>query len=420
MKLQSIQMLRALAALMVVGFHLRIVRGEMAFPDLDVYAMGAAPLAENGYAGVDLFFVISGFIMVYVTGERTRGPGTAGLFLASRAARIYPPWWLFAGIFTAYMIVAHVALDVQGLGWDALAGGTIPPIEYLWKSFALVPQDSYPVLNVGWTLIHEMYFYLVFALSLLVSRRWLGPFLAVWAALVLGFALSGYSYAIGRDLLTLAVHPMTLEFIAGAIVALAVQSGRRWRPGLVTVLALLAWVGASVFLLPPTRILPEGTTGGVVSLGHQFALVTGVGWNVFVLEWGRVIAFGLPGAALVYGLVSLEAEGRLKAWTPLVRVGDWSYALYLSHIIVLVALARLFPIAQARLGLPEWAALTGPGPLGALAFSALALIVCLITAWLAYRLFERPVMALYGSLRSSWSRDGAARLSPAPVAARIW
>ncbi|MEO0785210.1 MAG: acyltransferase [Pseudomonadota bacterium] len=420
MKLQSIQMLRAVAALMVVAYHLTTIRGAMVFPDVDVYSLDGVPVLENGYAGVDLFFVISGFIMAYVTGERTRGPATAGLFLVSRAVRIYPPWWLFAGIFTAYMLTAHVVLNVEGLGWDAFAGGAIAPGEYLWKSFALIPQEAFPVLNVGWTLVHEMYFYLVFALSLLVSRRWLVPFLLVWGAIVLALSLAGYSFAIGRDLLTLAVHPMTLEFILGAFAGIAVQSGRRWRPGLVTAVSALIWAGVLIFVLSPVNVLEEAAPGSVVMVGHQLAFATEEPWNLFLLEWGRVIAFGLPGALLVYGLASLEAEDRLKGWTPLVRIGDWSYALYLSHIIVLVALARLFPILQARLGLPEWTALTEQSIWGAAAFSTLAITACLITAWLAYTLFERPVMALYGRLRRNWSGGGRARLAPAPLAARVW
>ncbi|MEN0079618.1 MAG: acyltransferase, partial [Pseudomonadota bacterium] len=335
LKLNTVQFLRGLAAILVVLFHLRIIREQMVFPGRDVVGLGSALLIENAYAGVDLFFVISGFIMVYVTADRSRGAATAGVFLASRAARIYPPWWLFAGLTTAYMLTFHVALNRDGLGWAAFADGAVAPGEHLLKSFALLPQAALPVLNVGWTLIHEMYFYAAFAVTLLVSRRWLGPMLAVWAGLVAGGAAAGLSAPYPTGFVSLALHPLTLEFILGAFAALAVQSGRRWRPALVTALASAAWVAALVFVAPPGSVLPEGAGAGqVMVLGHQIAFDPGAGWHAFMLEWGRVAAFGVPCAGLVYGLVSLEAEGRVKVWRGFVRLGDWSYALYLSHLLV--------------------------------------------------------------------------------------
>lgn len=420
MKLRSVQMLRGVAALLVVLFHLRVIRWSM-IQSMGEAAVPAIPLIENGYAGVDLFFVISGFIMVYVTGNRSTGLATAGGFLAARAWRIYPPWWLFAGLFTAYMLVAHVGLNSSGLGWQAIGEGT-PPAEYLWKSFALVPQAKYPILNVGWTLIHEMYFYLVFALSLLVARRWLPVILALWAVSVAGLALAGYSTPIGGTLLSLAVHPMTLEFIMGGFAGLAVCSGRRWQPGLLAALSIVLFLAALALTLPATVTATEAdaTFGPFARIGHQFIWQSDGAWSLFMLEWGRVIAFGLPAATLVYALASLEAEGRLPILKPLEALGDWSYSLYLSHILILAGAARVLPKIAEWTGLADLIGFTSPSLTGTVVFCAIGLVATVAYAALTYRYYERPLIRLFSRTREQWFSAHKVRLQPALPAARIW
>ena len=402
MKLHSVQMLRALAALLVVGFHIRAVQADTV-ADLtgEPRALAASPILENGYAGVDLFFVISGFIMVLVTGSGQRGPGASGIFLLSRSVRIYPIWWLFAGAMTAYMLVTYGAVNSGDGGWADLAGATSVP-EYLAKSFLLLPQDGYPVLGVGWTLVHEMYFYAMFAVTLLFARRWLWVFLLAWAGLVIGFALAGYSRPLAVSIPALVVHPMTLEFIAGAFAGLAVCSGRRIAPRLLALLAV-AWLVAALVLTLPADQAGALEGGWIAVQGHQFSLVSGENWSTFVLEWGRVLVFGPPCALLVYALASLDVEGRMPVPKGLSVLGDWSYALYLSHILVLVAIARLLPGLAA-----------GPW------FALLAVPAALAVAGLTYTLVERPLMGAFTAWRRSTFTGATIPPRPAPVAARIW
>ncbi|MEM1150063.1 MAG: acyltransferase [Pseudomonadota bacterium] len=402
MKLHSIQMLRAIAALLVLGFHIRAVQADtIAELTGEPRIFATWPILENGYAGVDLFFVISGFIMVLVTGSGQRGPGASGVFLLSRAVRIYPIWWLFAGVMAAYMLVTYGAVNSGAGGWADLAG-SVPVPEYLWKSFLLVPQEGYPVLSVGWTLVHEMYFYAVFAVTLLFARRWLWVFLLAWAGLVVGFALAGYSRPLALSIPSLAVHPMTLEFIAGAFAGLAVCSGRRLAPVALALLSL-AWLVAALILSLPADQIGQLEGGWIAIDGYQFSLITGENWSTFVLEWGRVIVFGPPCALLVYALASLDVEKRIVIPRALSILGDWSYALYLSHILVLVAIARVFPDLAA-------------GPYFALAAVPAALII----AGLTYTLLERPLMAVFNAWRrETFSAEGPAP-RPARVAARIW
>lgn len=387
MTLNSIQMLRGLAALIVALFHLRGLE-EAAHLQTGVAEAALIPVFwENGLAGVDLFFVISGFIMVYVTGQARPGAATAGAFLFARAARIYPLWWAFAGAMAAYYLVTYgVPFDANRSG-GADVGGT----EHLLKSFLLVPQPGYPVLSLGWTLIHEMYFYIAFALSLLVMRRALPFVLLFWAGLVLAFSLLGYSTAYPSTLFQLAISPMTLEFIAGAFAGLLFNAGRRFAPMAITLVGLVALVSAMALIEAP-RIAAANDNGAFAQ---------------FTMEWGRVLWFGLPCVLIVYGVASLEAAGRLKAWTPLVRLGDWSYALYLSHILVFAALRRVMPVGSE-------------GAMDNLAFIGVGLVTAILVAAASFYLFETPLMRLLGRVRRALFRSANDGLKPQPIRTSVW
>ena len=456
MKLQSIQALRGVAALLVVMLHARAleIKGIAANGLTEQPLIGG--LFTNGFAGVDLFFVISGFIMVFVTRDGLTGLKPAASFLFARITRIYPVWWAFAGCITIYMLAAH-GVSGQSEGWHKVAYGH-PMVPYLVKSFLLVPQEPFPVLNVGWTLIHEVYFYLVFTLFLLMPRRWLPLLLAIWTAIVASGALLGYSQPTATTFLALAVHPMTLEFTLGAAVGLAVTKGLIWRSGLLTLVATL-WLLAALCY--------EGA-------GTEF-----------LLQWGRVISFGLPCVLLVYGCAGLDMTKR-HAWlipaligalvtlalyqltgfdrnSPeavrrgatiltvsvgaiamaiviwcgwllgqrapdqlrrirsffkslldgAVQVGDWSFALYLSHLIVLSALRNVFGLLGQSESLAPFFRLGHPGVLDNITFAVTGLILTLTASALSYRFYEQPLTILFGRLRKRLFRRGEPRPAPA-------
>ncbi|KCZ87323.1 acyltransferase family protein [Hyphomonas johnsonii] len=456
MKLQSIQVLRGLAAFLVVIYHIRSLEG------LGIAAHGGTELPfvgglfTNGYAGVDLFFVISGFIMVYVTQGLQPGARASVDFLFARATRIYPVWWFFAGIMTAYMIVAH-GLNAEAGGWAAISR-TEPLIPYLLKSFALVPQPEMPILGVGWTLVHEMYFYLVFSLILLAPRRWWPGLLLVWGSAVVAGSVAGLSGAFANELPALAFYPMTMEFILGAVVGLVVTSGVAWRPGLVT-------LGATLWLL--------------ASLCYQ-GIETAA-----TLQWGRVVWFGLPCAVLIYGFATLDLVQRLSWLVPailgaicggavyqlyglldtspddlrlagtilavtvgaitmaitlwfgwlggqampdrllaiapwfqrwgrrLARLGDWSFSLYLCHMLVLSLLRRVFHMLGNNFFIAPVFHLGNPGRLDNIAFLISGIVLSIVAAALAYRFIERPCIILFGRLRERLFHRTPVALQPA-------
>ena len=175
-KLRSVQALRALAACAVVVLH--------AYPDAH------APIGNAGYgaAGVDLFFVISGFIMAQVA----QGP-TAGQFLGDRLWRIYPLWWI--------AVLPWLFMVPRGLTFVASS-------LTLWPIYG---SDYYvPVLKVGWTLSFELMFYA--GMTLAIVARPAGP-LAIYVACLIG------ALATSSALLHFTGSPMALEFLMGVVVA---------------------------------------------------------------------------------------------------------------------------------------------------------------------------------------------------------
>lgn len=160
--IRSLQILRGVAALLVVGFHARPVMDIPADSWLD-------SLFSMGYAGVNLFFIISGFIMCYTTDSRTKPLK----FIGRRLVRIAPLYWL--------LLLFHKGLR-----------SLTDPQTYLSMFFIPLSPQSPPFLGyatwmVGWTLNYEMFFYLVFFLSLFFGKYRMVMVYAVFASLHLLF-----------------------------------------------------------------------------------------------------------------------------------------------------------------------------------------------------------------------------------------
>ncbi|MDD5350170.1 MAG: acyltransferase [Chthoniobacteraceae bacterium] len=330
-KLAGIQALRGIAALMVVGFH-ALIYHYAAVPN------GSLPRwAFFGTAGVDLFFVISGFVMVYVTRARFGSPAHQANFLLDRAARIYPPYWI------ATLPVIAACLFFPGLTVIALNPRTLA------DSLLLLPSRAdFPLLRVGWTLIHEMFFYVVFSFFLLGKRETLWKKLAAWAFATVALFLFLPQHWKALPALKLVSSFYSLEFIGGGL------------------LALLPW---------PTGISRHGGVllgGGVLLLGGVFALPGP--WPV-----GNPLLpllLGVPCCLIVAGAICLEDRFRFFHWNVLQRTGDASFQIYLWHNTVLSAAAR----AMLHTPLSPYARLP------------LAVALALGVSYLAHLYFEKPLL----------------------------
>jgi exopolysaccharide production protein ExoZ len=343
-RLSNIQALRAIAVLLVMAIHIHF-NEQRASSD---------PLLPgwfyHGVSGVDLFFVISGFIMVWITrGSHGSAPAVGG-FLFSRAARIYPPVWLFTTLAIAGFVVAGTLQE-----WTK--------DHSILFSYLLFPHEFPPVLGVSWTIIHELYFYLVFAVLLLLPARFLPFGLALWGAVV------GLGEWLKWDAINpwtkLALHPLTFEFLAGAFVGLIAT---RWKP---IAPAVFLAVGVAAFI------------AGAVWLGPRTV-------DTYPQGWGRVIAFGPGSALIVYGAAGLEIGRGLQAPRWLTLVGDCSYSLYLSHLLVIAGLAHF------------WMTFAAPGVWDNIGMIAAMIVTPLIVACVTYYGFEKPSVKLAHRLRDKW------------------
>lgn len=273
-QLQSIQQLRGLAALAVVLFHYSAVVGWE---------------WTVGQAGVDVFFVVSGFIMWMVTEK----PTTPAKFAWDRAARIVPIYWL------ATMIMAT---------WNGSRPGAIIT-SLLFIPYERSPGVPYPILAPGWTLNLEMFFYGLFAATLFLPRRaQLWTLTATFGALT----LAGWLFHLPGPVWGAYTNPIIAEFIAGAWLCVA------WRKG----------------LLPS----PRTAVGLVLAAVATLAVVDASG---AYSEPVRPLVWGLPALAVVAALLGLERAGKAPLWLPLKHLGDASYSLYLFHMPVLYVV-RLF------------------------------------------------------------------------------
>lgn len=182
MKLDSLQALRAVAAVAVVTHHIK--------------------LFGNGAWGVDVFFVISGFIMCYVTQDSGRD------FLLKRAIRVIPLYW--AGTLAVF------ALSLAGF-----LRQTQPDWLHLTASLAFIPYGEFPVMFLGWTLNYEIFFYVLFAGSMAISHRHRA---VIASGALVSLALLGQS-----GFASFYTDPIILEFAMGMAVHAIYASG--WRPG---------------------------------------------------------------------------------------------------------------------------------------------------------------------------------------------
>jgi exopolysaccharide production protein ExoZ len=262
-KVQSIQVLRALAVMAVVSAH--------------VFATG------RGTSGVDLFFVISGFIIARVSSDR---PATS--FVKARLWRILPVYWLAALPYVAWPIL-------YGTPDWAKTAATIS----LWPVWGGAYQQ--PLLPVAWSLYFEMLFYAAVALWL-TGRRW-----AIGAgALIVAAAL-----IVPGPATAFLLSPIIIEFLAG----FALARLRRFR------FALPALIVGLVLLFTPERSFEGGTM-----LDGSTA-------------WLRLVMYGVPASLIVYGALGLE-RWFAEAWAkPLVLIGDASYSIYLTHLMAVRGLA---------------------------------------------------------------------------------
>lgn len=335
--------------MLVVLFH-----AAQIWRDMTGHA-GMTAIWDRGWAGVDLFFVISGFVMVWVAAERSSGVASAGRFLFDRATRIYPLWWVFCALMALYFLITYG----QPAAPDRYTGNGA--ILAFVQSIALWPTGDLPVLTVGWTLTFELAFYALFALLLLLPSRWRMPALLVWGAgLAAIWVTNANPPALPDSWVGILANPLCLEFVFGACVAWVIRHVRLSR----TVGVICLYVGGMAFV-------------GVMISGEALGGLPDIR--------SRILSFGLSAAILVMGVVVVEKHGGLNVPPSLRALGDASYTLYLSHLLVLLALKRI---------VEPFGLFNHDSVAAMMSFMAFGLIVSVIASIIGYKLLERPLLRL--------------------------
>lgn len=315
--MESIQVMRAIAAIAVVFVHIPV-------------------LAKNGTWGVDLFFVISGFIMCHVTEQ------SSDHFFIKRLIRVVPLYW--AGTIGLF-VLACVAPN--------LLQNTTANLIHLFKSLAFIPFRKgvavQPVMFLGWTLNYEILFYCLFAISIKLSHRYR-------AVICSGFILALVVYGEMAQPDTIPIRfwtsSITIEFILGMVCYYAYRA---------------TGISHTREIFNPSRI--GWYLAGAMALAC-LPLAT------YLAEYNRVLKYGVAATLSLYfvlcGLSGIRLPGSM------VLLGDASYSLYMFHPYIIQTLYRGFDVFLGA----GWFRYFMAGT---------TVMVCCIMSVLSYRYFEKPV-----------------------------
>lgn len=283
----SVQVLRFFAAFIVVVFHAQEAMRNSIVGHVKTEVDRAFMI---GAAGVHLFFLISGFVMVYTT-MRPGRKMTTTKFFERRFMRIYPIYWVLALI---YLFVRYMVGSAYDISNERLVG-----------AFLLLPNGAGDIIGPGWTLAYEVYFYLCFGLALLFPNR-IGLYVLTFA--FLGMIAVGVLFPNVGSMLGIMVKPLLLEFLAGCWIAFCYLKG--WR--------LPIWSGVLLVLL------------GLLGLA--------AGVPLGLEKYPAVLVWGIPSIPILIGALTLEPIFSKPLPRFLAKLGDSSYFLYLCHSLFIYLL----------------------------------------------------------------------------------
>jgi exopolysaccharide production protein ExoZ len=335
----SIQFLRFVAATVVVLFH--------STQAITKYFAGSTPeafryAANFGESGVHIFFVISGFIMVYTSFHKKTEVFSPSKFLVRRVIRIYPIYFIYASFYLSF--------------YQLFAYGKMLSLEQLLGSLLLIPGYSSLIIGPGWTLSYEVYFYFWFGL---VMACGLGKGLLALTSFFLASIAMRSVLDTNQPAIHVFTNPLLIEFLLGVWIGYAVVSDRKVSNKLSTAMILLAFVG----------------------------FLAGFGFGFSRLP--SVVMWAIPSALLVAGLVFKENNGYVSRFVRKYSfLGDSSYSLYLLHIVLIDAV--LFS-ATHSIRVRDY--LLTVGSLGMIPICFAIAAFCIAVSFISYEFIERRVVS---------------------------
>lgn len=341
-KLLGVEVARGIAACLVVFYHAarHVALGTGEKP------LGS--LTNFGHAGVDFFFVLSGFIILFAHFDDLGRPDRTGHYIARRFTRVYPVYWAVLAVILAIGLVAR---------------GVLPPPTELIRDILLLPYGE-PTLGVAWTLQFEVMFYTLF-IALILHRRIGTAVFAAWLVLIVAGLVVEFPDVFGRKL----ANAYCAQFFMGMGAALLLRRGSVPLPG------WLLGLGIASFL----------AFGMLENLGYLDGYGTAARFT-----------YGIPATMILIGIVALERAGRLRVSPLAASIGSASYAIYLMHLL---AIGITWKVLE-KLGITEirpveivFAIVVAAGIAGGI---------------IGHRLIERPLLAV---ARATMQRGSPPRIA---------
>lgn len=377
-KILSIQALRAVAAMLVVFCHSEQYTSYI----LNVHVKNYLGQSFGNF-GVDIFFVISGFIMVYISHNNFGQAKSILPFLRNRFIRIFPIYWL-ASIIMLLCILPSGLYSYALPAGDNFVVSSVNNFKYVVNSFLLVPTHGLdnkvlpPIISVAWTLVYEMFFYYIFSLLLFFNRKtYLKILCAIFTSLLFmnyiintshfmpfakTSAFSFYLAAYGKDII--------LEFIFGCFIAERYLAGK-----ILSINLAILCMSIAISMLVISYHIPEQ---------HYWEL-KGIA-KLSIVYHVRAVGLGIPSMLLVYATLSLENQKRIIIPSVLVKLGNASYSIYLIHLsISLVLLLSFFKKFNSYVGIP--------GDVAVL----IAWVINVTLGCLTYKYIEKPLTRFFNT-----------------------
>lgn len=297
--LNLIQLLRGVASLLVVFYHAtsnsnNILKEDFIF---NFFSLGAS--------GVDVFFVLSGFIITYTSIKGASQPGKLLPFLRRRAVRIFPTYWIIATFFLGLQILLPSFYKTH---YDFNFGN-------ITSTYLLFPGHLM-VNSVSWTLSYELFFYLMFTLIfLLPNKKWAFMIFMIYALVLMTLPVAGYSFENGKGWINFICFPMNVEFFMGVLAALIIPK------------------------------IPVGFSLPLIFTGSFMFIASGIFYDqeyqFLANSFNRVLLFGIPSFIIIIGLVKYELTHRVTMHKVFLSLGEASYSIYLLHLPVIVAFTKI-------------------------------------------------------------------------------
>ena len=309
----SIQALRGIAAILVVFCHSMQYISNFLPVQMERYV---------GYCfgnfGVDIFFVISGFIMVYISRNDFGQISAVGPFLLKRILRIFPMYWVTTLV--VLIIIIPSGLYAQALlEKQQIIISSVKNMNYITENFLLIPpyylsNNTTPIIPVAWTLFFEMFFYYIFGLLLMFNRKIYLPALCfIFGSLVLSNLYFLHFHITNKicHYINIYGNDIILEFIFGCFIAEQYLAGKMLTTNVAVSMVILS--GLAIILSYHGTFFPISPS--IQALQH-----------------------GVPSAFIVFGILSLETNNAIKIPNFLIRLGDSSYSIYLTHLSIFLAI----------------------------------------------------------------------------------